>query len=184
MVDRTQLHTQTMTAERFLLLPETNIPTELIDGVVVVSPSPDIRHQELSSNTNDLLKRIIPNGKVYYAPMDVHLDEENVVQPDLFWISKAGQCHPVDGKYFYGPPDLVIEILSPSTSNHDRDTKFSLYEKHGVEEYWIIDRQAEIVRVWSLIDAKFSERGRFGREGSFLSPILKRQVDVDEIFAD
>ena len=184
MVDRTDLHTKHMMAEAFLRLPETLIPTELIKGVVIVSPSPEIRHQDVSSNTNDILKRLIPNGKAYYAPMDVRFDDENVVQPDLFWVSDHSNCQRIDGKYFQGPPDLTVEILSPSTARRDHETKFALYEQHGVREYWIIDLETNKVAVWSLDDGRFRDVGNFGVGETFTSPLLNVQISIDEIVAE
>jgi Uma2 family endonuclease len=184
MVDRTDLHTKHMRADAFLRLSETLIPTELINGVVIVSPSPEIRHQDVSSNTNDILKRLIPNGKVYYAPMDVRFDAQNVVQPDLFWVSEHGNCQRIEGKYFAGPPELIVEILSPSTARRDYETKFALYEQYGVREYWIIDLDSNSVAVWSLNGEEFREVGRFGEGDTFHSPLLTSEILINEIFTE
>ncbi len=71
-----------MTANEFLTLPETNLPTELINGEVIMSPSPEVYHQDVVLEVALLLRQRVPNGKVHIAPLDVHLDDNNVVQPD------------------------------------------------------------------------------------------------------
>src|SRR5688572_12099576 len=134
MVDKT-----IVTAREFLELPETNVLTELIKGEIIVAPSPEDRHQKASGKSHIYLVQLVSGGELRYAPADVYLDAITVVQPDLFWVSPNSICHLVNGKYWRGAPDLVIEILSPSTTRRDRGIKFDLYEKHGVREYWLME---------------------------------------------
>lgn len=183
MVDRTDIHAKHMTATEFAALPETAVPTQLINGVVVVSPSPEYIHQSISANIFIMLKSLISDGKVLYAPMDVHLDEANVVQPDVMWIQEGGKCKVV-GKFLRGAPNLVVEILSPATAHYDKNEKFRLYERYGVGEYWIIDPTASTVAVWRLDDENFTAVGTFGAEDTFLSPLLNQDIDGKVVFAD
>ena len=90
----------------------------------------------------------------------------NAVQPDVLWNSPASRCVLVDDAYFRGAPDLVVEVLSPSTALRDKQTKFRLYEKYGVREYWIVEPTAQYVEVWALVEAKFvaARRVRRGRD--------------------
>lgn len=171
-----------MTAKAFSELPESNLPTELIDGELIVSPAPIPEHQSASVELLFLLRGIIPNGKLFHAPIDVYFDEANILQPDIVWVAQDSQCF-IGDKRLEGAPDLVIEILSPSTARRDKNKKFSLYEKHGVREYWLVDPIAQYVEVWRLEDGKFEPKGVFGPGDTFTSAVLNNQpVDVSLIF--
>jgi Uma2 family endonuclease len=150
-----------MTAKAFFELPESNLPTELIDGELIVSPAPIPEHQNVSVELIILLRGLIPNGKLYHAPIDVYFDEANSVQPDIVWVAEGSQCF-IGDKRLEGAPDLVIEILSPLTARRDKNKKFLLYEKHGVREYWLVDPLAQYIEVWRLEDGKFVPKGVFG----------------------
>lgn len=168
MVARTRL-----TSTEYRDLPETTQPMQLIDGKIIVSPSPEIAHQLTSGATYLYLVSIIPNGEILYAPMDVEFDEHNTPQPDLFWIAEGSRCIPSkNGKYYVGAPDLIVELLSPGTALQDRRDKFQLYEQHGVREYWIIDPHERLIEAWSLVDQKYARIGVFGDEDKFASPLL------------
>ena len=172
-----------MTAKDFFELPESNLPTELIDGELIVSPAPIPEHQNISVELIILLKGLIPNGKLYHAPIDVYLDEANSVQPDIVWVAEGSQCF-IGDKRLEGAPDLVIEILSPSTARRDKNKKFMLYEKHGVREYWLVDPLAQYIEVWRLEEGKFAPKGVFGPGESFVSAVLgDKSVNVGTIFA-
>ena len=153
------------TAEEFekLELPER---CELIDGYIYIgecvekydpqkaqianmAPAPNYIHQEISANiVSDIIHYIRKqNGKckVFSAPADVKLDDDIIVQPDIFVT-----CDPnrLDGRYHNGAPDWIIEILSPSTAKRDSNDKLYLYKTHGVREYWIIDPEAKRIIVY------------------------------------
>lgn len=170
--------TQQMTADEFLNLPESNLPTELIAGEVIVSPSPKLNHQWLLNNLIDLLKASIPNGIVWIAPTDLRLNDHTVVQPDLLWISSSNKhCKYVEGTYLQGSPDLVVEILSPGSRRRDKHTKFKLYEAHKIPEYWIADPEHLILEVWKLDDKNnhYVLEGAFESDNTFISPTLGDQ---------
>lgn len=181
MVDHTQ--PKTMTATEFQHLPESNTPTELIHGEVIVSPSPKRQHQLISSRLFKILSALITDGELLYAPMDIYLDAYNVVQPDLFWISPDSDCQ-LKNDYWHGAPDLVIEILSPSTALHDKSDKFDLYQQFGVREYWLVDANGAYIEVWCLDAKKLKRHGVFGAEQPFTSPLLNHQmVNFNNLFA-
>jgi Uma2 family endonuclease len=177
-----------MTVEEFKQLPESNVPTELIDGEVIVSPTPIYRHQEIVGDTYYFLKQIAKQnptlGTAVVAPMDVWLGED-CVQPDVFWVSgPESRCKLVEDGYWYGAPDLVVEVLSPSTAYRDRQTKFNLYQQHGVREYWLADPEGQYVEVFILEQGKFVRQGAFGPDDTFGSPVFGGlSVNVSELLS-
>lgn len=181
MVETTQIR---MTAEEFAKLPETNTPTELIHGEVIVAPSPTYGHQVLSRSLEKYLDTVSNDGLLLHAPMDVHLDEENVVQPDIFWISgPESACQPGKDNYLHGAPDLVIEIVSPGSKRRDGVEKFLLYEQSGSLEYWVVDSETKQVQVWTRDGNQFINYGTFGADSGFTSPVLNGvEIDLKRVF--
>jgi len=132
---------------------------ELIDGIAYnMSPAPTSTHQDISSNLVGELYIFLKNRscKVFSAPFDIYFPEypaqdfnsiDSIVQPDISVI-----CDPdkIIEKGCLGAPDLIIEILSPSTAKKDMHEKFHLYEKHGVKEYWIVDPGNKYIRIFHL----------------------------------
>ncbi len=171
----------TMTANEYFELPETTTPMQLIEGELIVSPAPLPVHQISVLNCAILLRELIQGGQVYVAPIDVVLDEGNVVQPDILWIAPDGTAS-VD-RYIQGAPDLVVEVLSPSAARLDRSKKFTLYEQHGVREYWIVDLITRRIEVWTLTDSEYALHGSFAAGATFASPLLgKDGIDPADIF--
>ena len=124
----------------YLLLPEGD-RRELIEGDFYMVPSPSFRHQSISRDISTPLWDYVRTnglGVVVWAPMDVVLTQESVVQPDILFISNERREIITDNN-ISGAPDLVVEILSPSTADRDRELKLRLYARHGVREYWIVD---------------------------------------------
>ena len=143
---------------------------ELIEGGHIVTPSPNIYHQELSGNLFWYLKTYIEEknlGKLFAAPTDVVLSDIDVFVPDLFFIAQAKIAH-IDKQYVSTAPDVVIEILSPSTANRDRETKFKRYAVYGVKEYWIVDPEKQQIDVFDLEQQKLIEM--FPKDGVLNTP--------------
>jgi Uma2 family endonuclease len=162
-----------MTAAEFLQLPESSEIIELINGEVIMPPAPSDYHQANVGDIYFYLRQHVQKGTFRLAPTDVYLSEIDVVQPDIFWVSAENTvCVLVDGKFWRGAPDLIIEILSPSTARRDREAKFSLYEQHGVREYWMVEPEAAFVEVYSLQAGKYIRLGFFGLGETFKSPVL------------
>lgn len=135
---------------------------ELIDGVAyAMSPGPSASHQRLVLKLGSRFERHF-SGKTctpYIAPFDVVLDETNVVQPDLFVVCDRDK---ITDANVSGAPDLIIEILSPSSLMRDRREKKSLYERFGVREYLIVHPSDETVERYLLIDGYYGAPEIFG----------------------
>lgn len=134
-----------------LLMPEDTRRYEAIEGDLHVIPAPSRRHQRTSHRLAVELDRVLVEpgyGEVYEAPFGVEFpDTEEGVQPDLLFVSKE-RLEIIGEDWVRGAPDLVVEILSPSTAEKDRGVKMKLYRRHGVGEYWIVDPDAKEVEVW------------------------------------
>ena len=137
-------------------LPESNLPMELWDGEIIMSPTPIPNHQRLVFNLATLFRNFVNErklGEVFLSPLDVVLSQHRVVQPDVFFISKA-RLNLVTDRVRCAP-DLAVEVISEGSWKRDRVEKKDLYEQHGVREYWIVDPEARTIEVFAL------ERGAF-----------------------
>lgn len=143
--------------EEFRQLPIDGKRYELVRGEVHVTPAPSTRHQAVLQNLSVTLgSYVIQNrlGEVWAAPLDVRLGEDTALQPDLLFISN-GRAGIIQENWIAGAPDLVVEVLSPSTTAHDRATKLPIYAEAGVAEVWLIDSQAKTVEVLKLQGKKY-----------------------------
>ena len=133
--------TRLTTYDDLAAMPDDGKRYELIEGVLVELTSPLRVHALLARWLFRLLDREASTkglGEVYFAPVDVVLSPTNVLQPDLLFIAKD-RLHIFNRAYVEEPPDLVVEILSPSTGARDRTIKAELYARFGVREYWMVD---------------------------------------------
>jgi Uma2 family endonuclease len=126
---------------------------ELLEGELYVVPAPSVYHQVISGKLYVALFLFIKEhdlGELLSAPCDVVLSEEDVVQPDILFVSK-NRVGIIGKANIQGPPDLIIEILSPETKSRDVEFKRKLYVKAGVREYWILDPSSKTIEVlaWS-----------------------------------
>ncbi len=144
------------TWEDVLQMPDDGNRYEFIGGRLYVTPAPVIRHHLVSERLQSALRRILEragHGHVFYAPVLVEFPGTgDRVQPDIFFVSSE-QRGIIGTKQVTGAPDLVIEILSPTTAHRDRGVKLDVYARGGVREYWIVDPVEDAVDVW-----------RFGRD--------------------
>lgn len=174
-------HGQRITFAEYDAIPETTRFTELIGGVLTLSPSVTDDHQRTAGNVLYLLHVKAPDGEVFPTLTGVYLDDENVVEPDVIWLAKSGHCK-VGEQYLEGAPELLVEILSPATAKRDKTVKFALYERFGVDEYWIADPKYRNIEVWSLVDEKYTRLGLLGEGDRFESPVLGQRIEVKDIF--
>ena len=140
-----------LTYDDFVLFPDDGKRHELIDGEHYVTPSPNLKHQKVSGNLHLLIGVWLedhPIGQIFYAPFDVVFSRYDVVEPDLLYVSNARAAAVLTSANVKGAPDLVIEIGSPSTRKRDETIKRHLYERSGVSEYWVVDPELDVVRVY------------------------------------
>lgn len=165
--------TTKITAAEYFLLPETNLPMELIDREIIRMPSPTIVHQRVIVRLVLLFAALVERvgGECFVAPLDVHLDDGNVVQPDFLWIAPGSACV-VGEKRLTGAPDVLVEVISAGNASHDRKTKFRLYQKYGVREYWLIDPVEQLIEVFQWIDGRFHLLDVVGADEAFQSPLM------------
>ena len=169
-----------------------NERAELIDGeAVMMSPPPSSGHQEISGELFAQLHAYLKGKtcKVYAAPFAVRLfeqdgdspeDVDTMVEPDITIV-----CNPskLDDRGCKGAPDMVVEILSPSTRRHDRMIKFNLYQRAGVREYWIVDPANKDVQSFVLEDGRYSAK-EFGTAGDKMKVSILEDcvIDLSEVF--
>lgn len=157
---------------------------EVIDGELLMVPAPDTWHQDWS---RQLYRRIDAHvlrgklGEVFFAPMDVVLDEKNTVQPDIIFVSKANR-QIIQKAAIFGTPDLLVELVSPSSVRRDRYIKHRLYARFGVKEYWLGDPANKALEVWKLERGCLELHCMAEEKGPVTSLVLPRLAfDLSEI---
>ena len=159
---------------------------EIVNGVLVMAPAPDIPHQAAAMRFGYFLfahVELTGLGRVIGAPADVVLSPNNVYQPDVFVVLNA-HLDRVQEKRVVGAPDLVIELASPSTVLYDRLTKYEVYARFGVPEYWIAKTASRSVEVLVLENEKYRSLGVFSGRDTLPSRIVPElPVHVDQFFA-
>ena len=145
-----------ITAEDYRAMPGGPPYYQLIDGELIMSPSPNRYHQHVAGNVFALLRNFVDQrrlGLVYFAPMDVFLSDLDVVQPDVLFVSHANR-HLLADDGIHGGPDLVVEVISPSNGPLEKRRKRPLYARSGVKEEWLIDPHLEQIHRYDFtIDA-------------------------------
>ena len=163
-----------LTYDDFCLLPDDGKRREIIEGELFVTPSPLTPHQRASARLTIRLGHFVEShklGEVFAAPFDVVFSDIDVVEPDLLYISNA-RAHVLTGKNVQGAPDLVVEILSESTARVDRSLKLKLYDKFGVQEYWIIDTDGPSAEIYRRGQAGLDLAARLSAADALTSPMF------------
>lgn len=172
------------TVEDYLKLPEGS-RAELIEGEILMSPSPRERHQAVVGNLYVLLRAFVLGrkaGRVYTAPFDVHLPSGDVVEPDLIFVSARNQSIIQD--WIRGVPEILVEVVSPDSPERDRIVKRHLYEQNGVREYWLVDPADRAVEVLKLAGSRYAPHGYFEENDVVTSALLEGlSIAAREIFA-
>ena len=159
---------------------------ELIDGELILLTTPNTIHQSVRILLGWQFMPVEKSGlgRVYPIPLDVVLSEYDVVQPDLLFVLKEN-VHIITTANVQGAPDLVVEILSPSTARRDWTQKRDLYAKYGVKELWIADPDERVFWVMTLRDGAYGEPVMYGDTQTFSSPTLAGvTIDLRKVFGE
>ncbi|MFN8577071.1 MAG: Uma2 family endonuclease [Candidatus Sericytochromatia bacterium] len=163
---------------------------QLIEGVLILNPAPSSRHQKIVSNLSYFMSNFVRNsklGEIYFAPYDVILDKNTVVQPDILFISNENIVN-IKERGFFGTPDLVIEIISPSSLKRDIEDKRLIYQKFGIKEYWLVFPNEKAVEVLELVDSTYTVYDHaytedIDKEQKVKSKVLAGfEIDLKDIF--
>lgn len=147
---------------------------ELINGEIVKKGAPNPKHQLVSGKLFRAITTLVDKknlGTVLYVPLDVFMGEYNALQPDLLFVAKARE-EIITSNGVEGAPDLIVEILSPSTMKHDRGDKMKIYRKHQVREYWIVDPKNQSIEVYQLKNNEYDLASFAVEEGEIMSEVL------------
>ena len=160
---------------------------QLLDGELILAPSPTDRHQAIIGTLFFLLFQYnleTNSGRVRMAPLDVYLSEHDLTQPDILFVSND-RASIITAANIQGAPDLVVEILSPSTERYDRGYKQTMYARHGVREYWLVNPNAETVEVLTLSDEGFTTFATYQRRETLVSPLLPGlDINLEQVFSE
>lgn len=174
-----------MTYEEFRQLPGDE-RYEFLEGELLVTPAPSRRHQAVSMALSGHLWRFTLEqslGEILCAPLDLILPDGNILQPDILFIKESRR--PADELQggVHGAPDLVIEILSPTSVQRDTVQKREVYSRNGVQEYWIVDPTGTSVEVLTQQGDGLELWQRFARESTLTSPLLPGlELDLSAVF--
>jgi len=163
-----------MTYTDYAALPDDGRRYELHDGEIEVTPAPSTKHQTVVKNLLFLLEGYLREhriGTLLQAPVDLILSETTVLQPDLLVVLRGRESLITD-RGIEGPPDLVVEVLSPGTASRDRKSKFQLYARHGVSHYWIVDPNARRLEAYGIMSTGYALSGVLEGEGELSSDLF------------
>ena len=171
-----------LTYDDFVQFPDDGQRHELIDGEHYVTPSPNRKHQRVSGNIHLLIGAWLeerPVGQLFYAPFDVVFSRFDVVEPDLLYMSNERAATVLTAANVQGTPELVIEIGSPGTRKRDETIKRRLYERAGVSEYWVVDPELDVVRVYQREGETFARPVELSAEaGDVLTTTLLSGLEL------
>ena len=158
---------------------------EIFNGELCMVPAPSTNHQSVSRNLEFLIWSFVKQkglGNVFDAPIDIVFDDDEVFQPDIVFIKSENQS--IIGKNaIQGIPDLIVEIVSPSSTFYDTIEKKDIYRKYGVKEYWIIFPDEKVIEVLSLEKGEYLEFCKSKKEGIVKSKILEGlEIDSKDVF--
>lgn len=172
--------TKEWTVDDYMQLEE-GLLAQLLDGALIMSPAPTPLHQRILRRIYDNLKTVDHKGEFFFSPIDVYLDKKNVLQPDLIFIS-AENSNVISERGIDGPPDLVVEVVSPSNSYIDRNFKKKKYLEFGVKEVWILDPANRTLEIYA--DNVDKPALYLASEGQIRSDVIhKLSFNLEAIFS-
>jgi Uma2 family endonuclease len=167
-----------LTYQDYLLLPEDGKRYEIMDGDLYMTPAPATRHQIIATRLSHVLMTYLEThqiGTVLTAPCDVVLSDTDTVQPDLLLVLNVGSAR-ITEKNIQGPPDLVVEILSPGTAARDQELKRKRYEYFAVREYWLIDPDHNTMEILRLEEGRYARVCLATRPNQCTSPLFPHLI--------
>ena len=171
------------TVDDYMALPD-DVRAELIGGELYVTPSPTSGHQTAVQELYLALGPPVRDrglGRVFVAPLDVHLPTGDIVQPDVMFI-RAENAGIVED-WVHGVPDLVVEVISTTHAERDRIVKREVYERAGVSDYWLVDPRSRSVELFRLDAEAYRPAGYLEGAGTVRSPRLPGvEVEVARLF--
>jgi Uma2 family endonuclease len=179
-----------LTYDDFVLFPDDGKRHELIDGEHYVTASPNLRHQKIIGRLYLLIASWLetnPIGEVFLSPLDVVFTDFDVVEPDLLYVSNERAATVLTPQNVRGTPNLVVEIGSPSTRRRDETIKRHLYERTGVAEYWVVDPELDVIRVYRRGGDLFGRATELSSEAgdTLVTPVLPGlELSLKRVFAD
>lgn len=173
------------TYKDYAAIPEDGHRYEVVNGVLYMSPSPNVWHQNIVGEIFAYLRDYVRAnrlGRAFIAPLDVELSYGNVVQPDVFVLLNE-HFNRITNSRIIGAPDLVIEVASPSTARHDLRTKLDAYTSARVPEYWVVNAEAQTVELLVLEHDTYISLGVFSGQTTLPSRVLADlPVEVEQFF--
>jgi len=163
-----------VTYAEFCDLPDDGILYELLDGLIVVRSSPTEPHQAVVLRLAVRLELFVDDrgsGIVRMGPLDVVFDEYNATLPDILFV-RADRAGILGDTGCFGPPDLVVEALSPTSIQRDLVEKLGIYERGGIAHYWVVDVANERLHRFALVDGRYQEQSPLGRDDALVSPLF------------
>src|SRR6266566_8359648 len=162
------------TYDAYAALPDDGQHYEIVNGVLLMTPAPTPEHQDIVGEIYVCLRthvKLAGLGRVFMGPIDVVLGPKNVFQPDVLVVLNA-HLDRIQAKKIAGAPDLVVEVASQSTAAIDRVTKFDVYARAGVAEYWMVKPETHEVEVFALEDREYRSLGKFSGQQTLSTHIV------------
>lgn len=177
-----------LTYDDFLLFPDDGKRHEVIDGEHYVTPSPKVSHQRVVGTLFGVIWTHLQShqiGEVFMAPLDVVMSRHDVVEPDILYVSNDRRAHILTTLNIQGAPDLAIEVTSKGTRKRDETIKRRLYER-GVSEYWVVDPEIAVIRIYQREGDRFARVRELSREAgdALTTPVLPGlEIALQRVFA-
>ncbi|MDQ6913425.1 MAG: Uma2 family endonuclease, partial [Verrucomicrobiota bacterium] len=178
---------QRMSAKEYRQLPEGPPYFQLIKGELFMSPSPRFWHQQIVGNIFSLIREHLRKhrdiGQVVISPSDVELTSDDIYQPDIYFVAQARVEEVLTEEGAGSAPDLVVEVLSPSTARLDRGPKSEVYGAAGVKEMWMVSARDRKVEIYLLDQGQLKLSRTLGAGESLETPLIPGlKLDVSEVF--
>lgn len=163
-----------LTYADYAALPDDGRRYEIYEGEIEMTPAPSTRHQLVLLNLTHLLHSFLTThrmGVLFFAPTDLILSDLTVIQPDLLVVLNDRR-HLITERGIEGPPNLVVEVLSPATASRDRGIKMQLYARYGVPHCWLADPDSQTLEAYQLEESGYRLVGTLRGSGTFTSPLF------------